>query len=108
MGIGIDNLSPAFKSAELILGNAIHQILESFYRALADGEILSAEETEELFELRLRWLCGNSGEIRYKDGQDYQTLLAQGKDLVRCFCDNVPDEDSRVVAVEEAFSFDIP
>jgi len=105
----IDNIPSKSKSSSLIQGSAVHQVMEHFYNALKEGEILSADELLELYELRLRWLCSNSGEISFKDGEDYQSLLAQGKGLIKCFADNLEiDPAMKVLYVEEAFSIDIP
>jgi len=101
-------LPERFRSSALVLGSATHRVLEDYYSALVGGEVLSSDDLQELFELRFQWICASGEDVRYKKGEDYQCLVEKGKSLIKCFSENLPEEDARVLFVEEAFSIDLP
>ena len=46
-------------------------------------------------------------DIQYANGQDFDTMLNQGIDLLTAWYENLTDDNFKVIAVEEPFSIDI-
>ena len=103
----IDKIKRPFRSDALELGSTIHKVLADFYQAKMIGEILPLDELQQLFETYWKKTAENKGDIKYKAGKDYKSLLQEGKHLLKAYYDRLPEEDYRVLAIEEPFQFTI-
>jgi len=96
------------RPAALAFGKAIHKAVEVFYRKLMeDGEIKSVEHLQDVF---LLVFTGENKKAKipltFKPGEDFETLKALGKELIRIFHENVKPQ--KIVAVEFPFSVKVP
>jgi putative RecB family exonuclease len=88
--------------AALVFGSAIHKALAGFYTDVMDGEpfVLSAflgafeEAWSDAVEER---------EIIYKEGEDFDSLLGLGRQMLKVFARSVMPQ--KVIAVEVPFEF---
>jgi putative RecB family exonuclease len=62
----------------------------------------------ESFETNWRLLAEGREDIRYSEGKDFETLLREGKELLSVWHEKLPEDDFRILAIEEAFTFKIP
>ena len=96
-----------FVSDALEFGSAIHLTLADFYRAKMTGDRLLLKDVHESF--RYHWAnrvkdCPN---IKYAEGKDYRSYITEGSDLITTWFNKLPADNFEVVAVEEAFVFEI-
>ncbi len=103
----IDKLPPESKSAELVLGSAIHHVLAEFYKELAHGKKLTPDQLEEIFEAEWKFLAQDNDTITYKPDKDYEAMLSEGKALLNVFHQELPADDFEIVGIEQAFTFNI-
>ena len=99
----IDKIQPDFKSDAMELGSAIHMTLAEFYQAKMIGENLLLKEIQESFEGFWRELAEDNPNIQYAEGKDFETLLREGKELLAVWYGKLPENDLKVIAVEEPF-----
>ena len=104
----IDKLPMEFKSDNLEFGTVIHRVLAEFYQARMTGDRMPLNDVHQLFEENWRSVAEGNDEIRYSVGKDFQTLLLTGIDLLSVWHDKLPDDNIRILSIEEAFSFNIP
>ena len=97
---------PEHRSANLVLGTAVHTALAGFYQALKGGVVPADEELFEAARLSLVEAAKQDPPILLEDGETLADLLATAEALVRTFLAGVerPDE---VLAVEVPFFMDI-
>jgi len=103
----VDGLVPEFTPDVLVFGSAVHEVLAEYYRSLAQGVRLSGEHLKESFEKHWSERAAEKDFIRYKEGTDYRSYMAQGKEMLAVFAAQVPVENCEVLAVEEPFSMDL-
>ncbi|MBF0526031.1 MAG: PD-(D/E)XK nuclease family protein [Deltaproteobacteria bacterium] len=99
---------PEHQPAALIFGRAIHRAVEQFYLYLKDtGERLPLVHLTDFFG----YSCENGLRdmeipIRFKEGENPDSLMSQGVNLLRIFYAEI--EPQQIVAVEMPFSVPIP
>ncbi len=103
----IDKLPFEFRSDNLEFGTVIHRVLGEFYQARMTGDRMPLNDVHSLFEESWIAVAELNDEIRYSNGKDFQTLLMNGIDLLTAWYHKLPDDNFRVISVEEAFSFNI-
>jgi putative RecB family exonuclease len=101
----VDKLPPESKSAELVLGSAIHHVLAEFYKNLAQGKKLTAGQLEEIFAAQWRLLAKDNEIIAYKPDKDYEVIRSEGKSLLKIFHQELPSDEFKIIGVEKDFSF---
>jgi putative RecB family exonuclease len=104
----IDRLPMEFKSDALEFGTCIHRVLEQFYSAKMIGEKILLKDIHQIFETTWKGIAKDRDDIRYADGNDFKTLLMYGKDLLTTWYNKLPDDQFTILAIEEAFSFNLP
>ena len=88
--------------AALAFGRAIHRALARFYTDVMDQEPFNLDRFLAAF--RDAWEDEAEGkEIIYNEGEDFNSLLEQGKAMLRVFARSVRPQ--RVIAVEVPFEF---
>lgn len=104
----VDGLQREFHPEAMALGSAVHAALADFYTALRNGRKMGSGDLEEAFETHWRRIAFDRDDIEYQPGKDYNTLLLEGLALMNTYLEQLPQDDCRVVAVEEPFTFVIP
>jgi putative RecB family exonuclease len=95
----VEKVVVPWKSANLAFGSAVHQALQTFHERLMEGRKSTADEIARLF--LFDWQAQLVDEIRFKDGDDADSLRLMGEALVRLYVEG--HQDLRVVAVESGF-----
>jgi len=104
----IDKLPMEFKSDALEFGTCIHRVLEAYYSAKMMGDRMLLKDVHEFFVFTWLDMARGRDDIRYADGNDYNSLLMYGRDLLTAWYTKLPDDDFTILAIEEAFSFNLP
>ena len=104
----IDRLPMEFVADAMEYGSTIHRVLESYYQAKLTGDRMSLKEIHQSFEKHWREAAEGRSEIKYAKGKDFETLLMNGMDLLTAWFMKLSDDNFNVLAIEEAFSFNIP
>ena len=99
----IDKIKPEFKSDAMELGSAIHVVLAEFYNEKKKGKKLQIKEIHEIFEGSWRELAEDNPEIQYSEDKDFETLLREGKELLTVWYNKLPENEFKVIGVEEPF-----
>ena len=97
---------PEHRSANLVLGTAVHTGLAGYYQALKDGVVPADEEVVEAVRQSLEEAEKQEPPILLEDGETLADLQATAEALTRTFLAGVerPDE---VLAVEAPFYSDL-
>lgn len=103
----IDKLKPEFIPDSMSFGSTIHETLAGFHQERMIGKILTADELKERFEHHWTNRAWENEEIRYKPGNSFEILLAEGERLIETYHDNFNDHDLTVLAIEEPFKVTI-
>ena len=103
----IDKLPMEFRSDSLEFGSVIHKVLEEHYRMKMEGNTLSAKDLHQIFEKHWRETAEDKKDIRYSEGKDFKTLLLEGKELLTVYHNKIPEDNFRIIGIEEPFSFTI-
>ena len=97
-----------FKADAMIFGTCIHRVLEQFYSAKMIGEKLLLKDVHQIFEITWKGIAEEREDIRYTKGNDFKSILMMGKDLLTTWYNKLPDDNFTILAIEEAFSFNLP
>jgi putative RecB family exonuclease len=100
----IDQRQPETFADSLVLGQAIHRVLADFYKKLQAGTRLAQQHLEAAFDHHWEDLAHGRGDIIYKPGKSYHTYRTEGKELLAAFNRDLPLEDCKILAVEQAFT----
>ncbi len=103
----IDKIRPAFTPDALEFGSCVHKALQYFYEHKSAGNCISETELLQTFEQNWRESAEGRDDIEYKAGKSFEILLSEGKSLLSVYFDELPKDDYKVLAIEEAFSFEI-
>jgi putative RecB family exonuclease len=97
-----------YVSDALEFGSVIHIILAEYYQSKLTADKLTLKEVHESFRHHWQRVAEGRTDIQYADGKDFNTYLMEGVDLLTAWYTKLPDDDFKVVGIEEAFSFEIP
>ena len=103
----IDRLEPEFTPESLEFGSIMHLVLADFYREKMDGKKLTLKKLHSLFTNYCKEAVKENEDIKFGDGHDFETFLSQGKALLTTYYEKLPENDFRVVSVEEPFKLRI-
>jgi len=103
----IDKLQPEYTADVLVFGRAIHKTLEQYYNAKLEGEPISCNDLQVVFELMFQQAADACSIVRYRDGSSYTTLVDQGKTLIATYLDEIPDAAFTVLATEQPFILEL-
>jgi putative RecB family exonuclease len=101
------NIQPETRPDALEFGSAIHKVIAEYYRHKLEGEIVSLEDLQILFQALWERATQNGTEITYKDGKNKEILLKEGKDLLSAYYTKLPRDNFNVLAIEQPFMFHI-
>ena len=103
----IDKIPFEFVYDALEYGSTIHKVLGDFYQEKLIGNKLILKELHQLFEKYWREAAEGRDDIKYSNGKDFETLLNDGKELLTTYYNKLPDDNFKILAIEEPFSFGI-
>ena len=103
----VDKLRPDFTPDALEFGSVIHRVLGYFYNAKKAEDRLPLQDLLKTFDLYWTQTVEGREDIKYKEGDNFATLLLKGKELIKTYYENLPDDNYKVLAIEEPFSFKI-
>jgi len=72
------------------------------------GEKLLLKDLHEQFKTLWKKSASERQDIKYQDGQNAEGLSMLGVDLLSVWFNKLQEDNFQVIAVEEAFSFNIP
>lgn len=104
----IDRLPMEFQAEALQFGTCIHRVLEQFYCARMIGEKMLLKDVHQVFDTVWTGIAKDNEDIRYNEGNDFKALLMYGKDLLTAWYNKLPDDGFTILAIEEAFSINLP
>ena len=103
----IDQLRPEFLSDNMTFGSCIHQALADFHQERLMGTIMTTECLQERFIYHWTIRAGENEEIKYKPDNSFNSLLEQGKALLKTYRESFSEDHTVVLAIEEPFRFNI-
>jgi putative RecB family exonuclease len=103
----VKRLPMEFVSDALEFGSAIHLTLADFYRAKMVGDRMSLKDVHESYGQQWTNRVKDRSDIKYAEGKDFQSYLIEGVDLLTAWFNKLPADNFEVIAVEEAFVFEI-
>ena len=104
----VDRVPREWVACSLVFGTVIHKILGEYYQAKMIGDRLMLKDIHESFKSHWHKTAEGRDDIKYKKGIDFDSYLMQGIDLLTAWYSNNQDNNYNVLAIEEAFSFDLP
>ena len=103
----VDKLRPEFQSDNMTFGSCIHQALADFHQERMMGTIMTLEQLQDKFAYYWTIRASENEEIKYRSENSFESLLAQGKSLLKTYHENFHEDNTVVLAIEEAFRFSI-
>jgi len=103
----IDRIPRTFSSDSLEFGSCIHRVLDNFYQGKMINSPLSQKKVLSLFEKYWTQAVGGKLEVKFAKGKDFETYLIDGRELLTTYFEELPEDDFKVLAIEEPFAFTI-
>jgi putative RecB family exonuclease len=104
----IDKIKPEFISDSLLFGAVIHKVLAEFYQGKVIGRKMPLKELLLCFESCWHDEAEGRTDIQYRPGKDFDILLIEGRELLSTYYYKLPEDNFKVLAIEEPFNFTIP
>jgi len=101
----IDRIPRTFSSDSLEYGSCMHRVLDNYYQSKMINNPLSQEEVLSLFEKYWTKAVGGKLEVKFAKGKDFETYLTDGRELLTTYLNELPEDNFKVLAIEEPFSF---
>jgi putative RecB family exonuclease len=103
----IDRLKPDSRPDAMEFGSTIHKVIAERHQRRMQGNSILLTDIQKRFEMHWMKAAKSKKNIKYKEGKDFETLLAEGKVLLDVYYRNIPDDPFSILAIEEAFAFTI-
>ena len=103
----IDKLARTHTSDNLIFGSTIHKVLADYNQEKLIGNHMGLEDLTELFRKYWTEAVESTDNIKYSKGKSFESLLNQGKELLRTYMSQAPRDQYEVLAIEEPFHFTV-
>jgi len=94
----VDEIPPAFTTAALAFGSAIHEAVASFHQSRLEGEQLRPDQMLDVY--RDDWR--RAEHVKFHNGDNENTLTDKAKNMLKAFCESA-DTNTQVIGVEEFF-----
>jgi len=104
----VDKIPIEFKSDALEFGTVIHIVLGEYYEEKMIGNKMTLRDVHLSFENHWHRVAEGRTDIKYAEGKDFNTLLVEGTDILTAWYNKLPDDNFKVIGIEEAFSFTLP
>ena len=103
----LDRLKPEFSADSLELGSVVHDVIAEFNQEKMIGNKLSLKELQALFEEYWAEAAEENEEILYSKANDYDSLLKQGRELIKLYHQAFSVKQFSILAIEQPFRFKI-
>ena len=103
----VDRLPREFVADAMKFGTVIHKVLAEYYQAKMTGDRMLLKDIHESFRVLWHETAEGRDNIQYAKGKDFETLLMNGIDLLTTWYSKIENNNYRVLAIEEAFSFNL-
>jgi putative RecB family exonuclease len=104
----VDKLPREFIPSSLEFGTVIHLVLAEYYRGKMKGyKKMLLKKIHQSFKNHWHERVKNKSDIQFNGGQDFNTMLSQGIDLLTVWYENLTDDNFKVISIEEPFSINI-
>ncbi len=103
----IDKIQSEYTSDAMLFGSCIHKALEKLHIAKKDNRELPVERLLELWESEWQKEVKKHPDIRYKEGESFDTLLHQGRKLLTTYFKQRPKDSFKVISTEKPFAFNL-
>jgi len=104
----VDKMQRTHTSDNLLFGSTIHRVLADYNQEKIIGNHMGLEDLTQLFEKYWKEaVLNNTDNILYSKGKSYESLLEQGKKLIKTYMSEAPRDQYEIMAVEEPFAFTI-
>ena len=103
----VDKKQRTHTSDNLLFGSTIHKVLADYNQEKIIGNHMGLEDLTKLFEKYWTDAVNNTDNILYSKGKSFESLLAQGKELIKTYMSQAPRDQYEIMAVEEPFAFTI-
>jgi putative RecB family exonuclease len=100
----VDQIPPAFKSAALSFGSAMHEAVGAFYHQHLLGDSLRVDQMIDVY--REAWRNGGEKDIRFFNGDDADSLQGKANKMLATFHESF-DPSISVLGVEEFFEINL-
>src|SRR5208283_3166757 len=100
-------LPPQYRADAFEFGSVIHKVLSEYYEDKREGFKRSLEQMLADFEMFWSEAAKDVEDIKYKEGKDYETLLSDGRELLKTYYKHLPENGYKVIGIEEPFSFNV-
>lgn len=104
----VDRLEPEFMPDTMLFGIIIHRTLENYYTHRKAGNSVKLHDVLECFEALWNTQVNNTDKIQFSPDKDPHSYLIEGKELLSVWYDKHPENDFKVIGVEEGFVFHVP
>ena len=104
----IDRLKPEFTPDVLIFGSAIHWAIAHINQGRKVGSLLDLPAVLQCFEEYWTSVVKKTPVLKYSKGKDFESLMKEGKGLLKAYFKNGVDDGFKVISIEDSFSFTIP
>jgi len=104
----VDRLPREFVADAMEFGTVIHKVLAEYYQAKMTGDRMLLKDIHDLFKDLWQQTAYGRDDIQYAKGKDFDTLMMNGIDLLTAYYHKLPDDNFKVIGIEEAFSFTLP
>ena len=96
----VDLVPPAFTSAALVFGQAVHEAVGAFYQEVLTGDELRPDQMLDVY--RQAWQSSNGAGIRFFNGDNEDCLLEKAGLMLNVFHEAF-DPGVEIVGIEEFF-----
>jgi putative RecB family exonuclease len=104
----VDRLPREYVADALEFGTVIHAVLAEYYQTKMTGDRMILKDIHDLFKDLWQQTAYDRDDIQYSHGKDFDTILMNGIDILTAWYHKLPDDDFKVIGIEEAFSFNLP
>jgi len=103
----IDKLERTHTSDNLLFGSTIHRVLADYNQDKIIGNNMRLEDLTQLFSQYWKEAVDNTDNLLYSKGKSFESLLEQGKKLIKTYMSEAPRDQYEIMAVKEPFAFTI-
>ena len=104
----VDRLPRELVADAMEFGTVIHKVLAEFYQAKMIGDRMMLKDIHQIFKKLWKETAEGRDDIQYAKGKDFNSYLMLGIDLLTAWYSKIEVNNYKVLAIEEAFSLDLP